>query len=360
MHAIDEIIEHAYKTTDFPALNFQTETWAKNRPLDGLRIIDASPIFRNTLTKYRALIAAGAQLSVGLTELFPHDPKIKKMLEEAGVPVVRNDEQTFDVDLILDNAGSFSAWSPRLGYVELTRSGAEKYAVAEKPVFFADGGRIKRIETCLGTGEGFYRAMEQLGYADWNGKKLLVFGSGKVGSGLVFYAKRKGAHVTVVSDPASATPLVRSRADAIIDFRDEPAVIAAVSDAFAVVSATGVCGAHDRGSLPEALAASSALLANMGVEDEFGPRVPATRVLGEKKSLNFFLEEPTHLRYIDATLALHNAGAVFLAKHAGTLASGLLTPPESVEEEILRITRERGIIAEEMKILGELEDGKKA
>lgn len=355
MQKINAVIESAYATSDFPALNFQTKTWAKTRPLAGLKLIDASPIFRNTLTKYRAMIAAGATLFVGLTDLFPHDAKTKKLLEDAGIPVVRNDGKTFDVDLILDNAGSFSAWRPRLGYVELTRSGAEKYANAGKPVFFADGGRIKRIETCLGTGEGFYRAMEQLGYSDWNGKNLIVFGSGKVGSGLVFYAKQKGACVTVISDPATATPLIRSRADAIIDFRNEAAAASAIARAFAVVSATGVCGAHDHGNIPEALVESSALLANMGVEDEFGPRVPAKRVLGWKKSLNFFLEEPTHLRYIDATLALHNAGAVFIAEHAGELASGLLTPPDSVEEEILRVTRECGVIAEEMKILGELE-----
>lgn len=355
MQKINAVIEHAYAASDFPALNFQTETWAKTRPLAGLSVIDSSPIFRNTLTKYRALLAAGAELYVGITDLFPHDPATKRLLEDAGIPVVRNDGERFEVDLILDNAGSFSAWEPRLGYVELTRSGAEKYAPANKPVFFADGGRIKRIETCLGTGEGFYRAMEQLGHSNWRGKKLVVFGSGKVGSGLVFYAKQKGAHVTVVSDPASATPLIRNRADEIIDFRDEPATTAAVKNAFAVVSATGVRNAHDRGALPAALVASSALLANMGVEDEFGPRVPANRVLGGKKSLNFFLEEPTHLRYIDATLALHNAGAVFIAEHAGKLAAGLITPPASVEEELIRVTKEHGVIAEEMKILCELE-----
>lgn len=354
MQKIDSLLERVYQKTDFPALNFQTESWEKTRPLAGLTLIDASPIFRNTLTKYRALIAAGARVFVGISDLFPHDPAIKKLLEESGIPVVRNDATPFPVDLILDNAGSFSAWQPRLGYVELTRSGAEKYAAATKPVFFADGGRIKRIETCLGTGEGFYRAMAQLGYSDWTGKKLIVFGSGKVGSGLVYYAKQKGAYVTVISDPASATPLIRARADALVDFRDEAQVISAIREAFAVVSATGVCGAHDHGSVPEALTASDALLANMGVEDEYGPRVPESRVLGNKKSLNFFLEEPTHLRYIDATLALHNAGAVFLAENAARLPGGLITPPDAIEDQILEVTRERGIIADEMSILREL------
>lgn len=53
-----------------------------------------------------------------------------------------------------------------------------------------------------------------------------------------------------------------------------------------------------------------ALIANMGVEDEFGPEVPAERVLNAKSPLNFVLEEPTHLKYIDPTMALDNYGAL--------------------------------------------------
>ena len=49
----------------------------------------------------------------------------------------------------------------------------------------------------------------------------------------------------------------------------------------------------------------------MGVEDEYGETFPADRVLNGKRPLNFLLEEPTQLRYIDATFALHRA----LAEH---------------------------------------------
>ena len=54
----------------------------------------------------------------------------------------------------------------------------------------------------------------------------------------------------------------------------------------------------------------------MGVEDEYGPNVPASRVLAEKKPLNFILEEPTHLKYIDASLALHAALGELLVREA--------------------------------------------
>ncbi|MBQ2731813.1 MAG: hypothetical protein IJF68_02030 [Opitutales bacterium] len=351
MKKIDEILASAYTEKDFPAAAYQTEIWAKTRPLEGLSVIEASPIFRNTMTKYRALIAAGARLTIGWREGIIYDAAVMELMREAGVPVVRWDDEPVEVDLILDNAGGFSAWKPRLGFAELTRSGVEKYRNSDRPVFLADGGRIKRIETFLGTGESFYRAMAQRGYADWAGKKLVIFGSGKVGSGLIYYAKQKGAYVVSVTDPATVTEKTRKRIDELVDFRDTEKTALAVADAFAAVTATGIRGALDRGNVPDALVASPALLANMGVEDEFGPRVPASRVLGEKRSLNFFLEEPTHLKYIDATLALHSAGAVYLAQNAGRLPSGIILPPDDIEDEILRITRERGCIADEMDFL---------
>ncbi|MBQ6705542.1 MAG: hypothetical protein IJN19_06040 [Opitutales bacterium] len=351
MKKINEILAAAYTEQDFPAAFHQTKLWAKTRPLEGLTVIEASPIFRNTMTKYRALVAAGARLIIGIRDGIIYDAAVVELMREAGFRIVRWDDTPFEVDLILDNAGGFSAWKPRLGFAELTRSGYEKYKNSDKPVFLADGGRIKRIETFLGTGESFYRAMAQRGYADWAGKKLVIFGSGKVGSGLIFYAKQKGAYVVSVTDPASVSEKTRERIDELVDFRDTAKTAQVVADAFAAVTATGICGALDRDGVPEALVASSALLANMGVEDEFGPRVPAERVLGEKRSLNFFLEEPTHLKYIDATLALHSAGAVYLAQNAGKLPSGIILPPADIEDEILRITRERGCIAEEMDFL---------
>ncbi len=351
MKKIDAILDAAYAEKDYPAAKYLSEIWSKTRPLEGLTIIEATPIFRNTMTKYRALIAAGARLMLGIRNGTLYDATVVELMREVGVPAVHSDDAPFEVDLILDNAGGFSAWRPRIGFAELTRSGVEKYKNSDKPVFLADGGKIKRIETFLGTGEGYFRAMAVRGFSNWAGKKLVIFGSGKVGSGLIFYAKRNGARTVVVSDPASVSPRTRALIDEHVDFRDIAGTRRAVADAFAVVTATGVLHALDHDDVPEALVASPALLANMGVEDEFGPRVPAARVLGEKRSLNFFLDEPTHLRYIDATLSLHSAGAVWLAQHAGTLPSGIIPPSETLEEELLRITRERGRITEEMKFL---------
>ena len=119
---------------------------------------------------------------------------------------------------------------------------------------------------------------------------------------------------------------------------------------------TGVKSALDRPQVVDALLASGAVLANMGVEDEYGPGVPANRVLAEKKPLNFILEEPTHLKYIDASLALHAALGELLVNEARCSdalagcqdARGPMDPPSELEQRILSMTMQDGLIGAEI------------
>lgn len=81
--------------------------------------------------------------------------------------------------------------------------------------------------------------MRQLGYNDWEGRKLVLFGCGNVGSGILFQAHIKGAEVTVVSDTECLNPDIKNYTADIIDYRDLPRITKALSDAYAVVTATG-------------------------------------------------------------------------------------------------------------------------
>lgn len=110
-------------------------------------------------------------------------------------------------------------------------------------------------------------------------------------------------------------------------------------------------------SVPEftqALLEGSAVLANMGVEDEYGEVVPVERVLNNKEALNFILEEPTHLKYIDASLALHAAlGERIMQEVMGVvvcedLATGTRNPPPDMEQRILLISMQQGVIGPEI------------
>ena len=395
---LSSVLDEAYLPNEYPALAALEDDWAVKRPFDGLRVLVATPIYRNTMTQYRALLAGGAKLLVGFWGM--NDGKIVEFLKDNCIPVVSPAEMLEAesrgefVDLVLDCAGSFAGLHPKIGFVELTRSGVQHYNGAKKPVYVADSGIVKRIETSLGTGDGYFRALEKLGYGEsFEGKRLLVFGSGKVGSGIALQGVRRGCNVTVVTDlsrsdaqnsansadsagaantsaaakastsansatPASETQEAMPAGDfsaillqngvEVVDCHDYEVVSSLIYASDFVVTATGVKNALASPELQEPLLSTMALLANMGVEDEYGEAIPAERVLNDKGPLNFILEEPTHLKYIDTSLALHAALAELLVQEAGKGCSGLRYPPEELEQRLLSIAIQDGIIGPEI------------
>ncbi len=348
--AMYEELRKVYRPDEFPALAEQIREWRAARPLAGRKVFDATPVFRNTMMKYVALLAAGAELTVGYGRGIPYDPETVERLRKFGVRVA--DSSAFDesCDVVLDCAGANADVKSKYGYVELTRSGMYRYRDCTQPVFLADDGRIKEIETALGTGDGFRRGMAHFGHGDFSGRNIVVFGCGKVGSGIVMYATGGGAKVTVIDDASRVKPPFGA---AIVDLNDRDGIDRAVRDAWCVVSATGIRGALAGKFDLAALAACPALIANMGVEDEFGPEIPAERVLNAKEPLNFVLEEPTHMKYIDPTMALDNYGAMELLTR--TLSPGLNRPSKLLEDKILNTVRASGSVAPE---LAKLEAGR--
>ena len=343
---IEEILAYAsrfYTPEEYPALRDQMDNWSRTAPFSGLSVLDATPVFANTLLKYLPLLCGGARLSVGIGELTPYDPEVLRLLKRWNIPV-DSPGNVPEYDVVSDCAGVFSGTASRFGYVELTRSGIYRYRDKNAPVFFADAGRIKFIETSLGTGDGYLRAMKGLGCV-FSGKSVLVFGGGKVGRGIAAYARGDGARVSVVELEARKMPL----GVGLVDGSDDRAVAAAIGYADFIVSATGIPGALSRHAA--AFCRSRALIANMGVEDEFGPEVPAGRVLNDKRPLNFILPEPTRLKYIDPTLALANVGALELVR--GRVGNGICEPSAGQEDDILAVVRKNGVINEELKILGD-------
>lgn len=335
-----------YRRSEYPALADQACRWRRSKPLAGLRVLDASPLFGNTLLKHRTLLAGGAVLSVAVAPHLPSDPAARAAVAALGVPIVNPRAPGMRFDVVLDCAGLHADVEATLGYVELTRSGGAAYRNCQRPVFWADDSSIKRIETGLGTGDGFFRALQQLGYGAFHGRTLVLFGYGKVGHGVVFRALEEGVAVTVVDAPGrlpSPRPGVTG-----ISRLDRAAVEDALRSAWCVASATGVRGALAAVLDPETLVRSRALLANLGVEDEFGDAVPEERVLNAKKPLNFLLQEPTRLRYIDPVFALHNAGALAL-REGRDLPAGLLQLSPALEARILAAVRRDGLIAAELQ-----------
>lgn len=321
---------------DYPALSAQSRRWAASGPLEGLRILCGTPLFLNTLAQFAALLEGGADLAVVYSDELGYDPAIPDFLAGIGLKTFHGAEEAAadgaPFDAVLDCSALNRRVPVRLGYCELTRSGVLLYEAdpPEKPVFAADSGRIKAIETVLGTGDGCLRGLRHMGF-DPMGKTVLLFGHGRVGRGIEYALKRAGADVRIV-DPAQGsffTPAILNGADLVI-------------------TATGVRDAL--APFARLLLDSGVLLVNMGADDEFGPDIPPERAVNNKRPVNFMLREPTATRYIDPTLALHNAGILELAHSAG--ASGILTPSEPLEDFILADVRAADVINDEINALG--------
>ena len=341
MKSLYNYISDFYQTDEFPALSEQLDFWSKTRPFEGIKILDATPVFRNTLVKYLALLTGGADLTVAIGEKIPADLTIFNMLPEFGICQATAENIKEHYDVIADCAGSFHTLTPRTGFVELTRSGLEYYKNSQFPVFSADSGLIKKLETVAGTGNGFVRALKKSGFGELAGKKILLFGCGKVGYGIASAALQEGCRVTIVDRTMRPIPAGADFTDA----SERQTVKKAINDAWCIVSATGIADALADHALD--FNNSSAIIVNMGVEDEFGPALPQQRVLNNKRPFNFILEEPTLIRYIDATMALNNYGIEILLN--SKLPSGISLPPEKLENKIIATILKAGLITNDVE-----------
>ena len=320
---------------DYPALAAQTARWRETRPLDGLRVLCGTPLFLNSLAQYAALLEAGAELAVVYSDELGYDPAIPDFLARIRLNLCHGAEEAAasgPFDAVLDCSALNRGASSRFGYCELTRSGVHVYESdpPDKPVFAADSGRIKSIETVLGTGDGCLRGLGHIGF-DPAGKNVLLFGHGRVGRGIEYALTQAGATVRIV-DPAQGrvvTPDLLDGADLVI-------------------SATGIL--HALEPYAALLIGSGALLVNMGADDEFGPGIPPERAVNRKRPVNFMLPEPTSTRYIDPTLALHNAGILELMHGNG--GPGIVAPSAPLEDAILADVRAAGVINDEIDALG--------
>ncbi len=336
------ILEH-YKLCEFPLLHRQWKKWAITKPLNGLHIIDSSPVFRNSCAKYAALLSAGAQLSLAISELMPHDKSIVAQLKSWGLPMLMAHEVSGSFDIVMDCAGTLAHVPANLGYVELTKSGTQHYSNCSKPVWLVDAGRIKQIETSLGTGAGFFRALNQLEISLPKDAHILVIGGGKVGTGIALHAYHNNYHVTIADISSIHLPHPNIH---FLHIHDAKVLTNAILNADCAVTATGKLHALENLIIPSPIVQSTTLLANMGVENEWGSQIPHKRILNNGLPINFILDDPTQMCFIDPPLALHNQGALELAQCH--VPAGLFTPPATLENKFLNYVATHGCIPHQL------------
>lgn len=293
-------------------INQQRKAWLDAKPWAGGTLYHNIPLTQNTLLKIEALALGGARVVVDWVKVVPPCPKALAILQQNTHPLITlakpNSVETFDWHL--DCCGELASKRPHRGAVELTQSGDEVYKSMplNYPVVSVNQSFLKELET-IGTGISCALAFEQLTDESIRHKKVVVLGCGKVGRGVVSALMQRKAKVTVVENNAALLTKLQKNGIEVIAFEDGAALNQLIACADVIVSATG----HANFVSTHILSGHFALegfehthLMNMGALDEFGTCFSKEAVLFDKQPVNFCLENPTVLAFIDPLLYAHS------------------------------------------------------
>lgn len=271
--------------------------YQKEKPFLGKKIVFNAHLTMSTLTQIEVLLSAGADLLVTLSDNLMVDEEAVGIIRRANIPVVRTDELSdYACFAALDCCGGLSGrMKPEVGVAELTRTGIPLYEKDEIPVVSVDDAEVKKLETYIGTADGFIRAFRVLTKHGVSHKQFIIFGYGKVGKGIVKVLLELDARVMVVDKEPKKIEQAK--------FDNVPAMLLSncknhLKDAFAVITATGVSHAISSAGLQREDFAD-AILVNMGSEDEWGENFSSHDVLFAKRPVNFYLKEPTRIKFLD-------------------------------------------------------------
>ena len=306
---------------DYPFLQQLSSTWTARRPLEGLRVLHNIPLTRETMLKLEPLYLAGADVTVTHLDLPGLEPKQEcvDLLREAGADVeIDHGRIQGEYDFALDCCAQIPAMekvSIRKGYVELTQSGTPVYSKLDTdlPVYSIDESKLKCLEAMFGTGEACVRAIRQFVDPTLKDRKFVLFGFGKAGRGITRYLSPEGARITVVD--ANDTHLEHAAAAGYETIRntDRQSVLEAINESFAVITATGHPSLIEEMFKPSEIAENVQLI-NMGADDEYGDSFSADRIIANKAPLNFMLDSPTIMYFIDPIFMAHNRLCEYILK----------------------------------------------
>lgn len=306
---------------DYPFLQELSRTWTERRPLEGLRVLHNIPLTRETMLKLEPLYRAGADVTVTHLDLPGLEPKQEcvDVLRDAGADVeIDHSKIQGEYDFALDCCAQIPAMekvSVRKGYVELTQSGTPVYSTlkTDLPVYSIDESKLKCLEGMFGTGEACARAIKQFVEPELKDRKFVIFGYGKVGRGIVRYLLPEGASITVVD--VNKTYLEQAAAAGLtaINASDKQKILEAINASFAVITATGHPNLIEEMFTPSEIADHVHLI-NMGADDEYGDSFTADRIVANKAPLNFMLDAPTTIFFIDPIFMAHNRLCEYILK----------------------------------------------
>ena len=352
-------IRRLYGPTAFlqaPCCSNLMKQWQINPPLQGYKAILNVHLTLATLILIDTLLASGLELSITCApDLVCHD-NIKQDLIKAGLRVIEYEDLTHyrdEFDIAFDcGAYMLHSLEPKFGFIELTHVPNEYYREAKKPTITIDKGLIKLLETTFGTGDGFLRGMEYL--MGKQGRKVtelnyLLFGFGKVGTGIMHCLRKAGVpnqQIVIVEKNSLLIENAHEMGYEALNVDTQQGVIRKIIPQIdCAVTATGEANAISP-SFKQKDFGSVETLVNMGTYNEWGPSFSEGRIINYKKPLNFMLEFPTAISYIDPVFATLASTALFRIKHPAILPNNY---PQTVVPEIEQPIVEYWVAANEQQ-----------
>ncbi len=298
---------------------------------------------------------------------------------------IPEEKKKYYYDVVYNCGAGMKSVLPR-GMVQLTHVSPDIYRTVPFPVITVDSSQTKSIETGLGTGDSFVRVVHHLiqqsvaalvlNWKAWNensphhqlylttllnlvqvdhlfsNNQFMIFGFGKVGKGIASAlesagVQKKNIFVVDISPKAYLEAMKQGYSGLFLNDRDPESIEKIkkiLPEMWAVITATGVEGAMSQ-HFSQNDFDRVVLLANMSTGDDFGLRFTADRILNRKKPVNFMLDYPTEVMYLDPIFALFLKAGEELLIHS-TLKNGLNRIDTALDQAVLTewITKQGGKI----------------
>ena len=308
----------------------------QKQPYRGLRILHNVPLYKNTLLKIEPLVVGGGIVTVTSPNFSSYDQEAVDLLESCQVSVeLDHSKIKDDYDFVLDAGGEFKELiTPRIGAAELTKSGEKIYSDPKitYPVINVDNSQLKQLETKLGTGDGLVRGLTFYLNDDFHGKAFVLFGYGKVGSGAALALKQYTSDITIVECDQDRILEAKEDGFDVLVNNDKQAIEKVLSNCYGVITATGKKGLITDYYSPELF--KHKVLSNLGIDDEYGSAFTNDEVLNNKQAINFRLDDPTEIKYMDPIFYAHNIVIDLIL--SGDFTPGLHPFPEDLDKSILQ------------------------
>ena len=329
---------HNYFTNkEAPFLFELRELMKEKQPYKGLKILHNIPITLESIIKIECLLLAGADVTVTGLKTLPPMQRALEILNDANVKInLQRDNLKDSFDIHLDCCAELTELNaPHFGAVELTQTGTHIYQKINLsyPVISVDDCQLKCLET-IGTGDAFVRAVQSLTNIQLTTKKIILFGYGKVGKGIINALKPYTDDIVIVEKDEKVEELIKNDVskNKIISFSNIQSIKQELKNTFCAVTATGIVNLISEHFTKEDFA--GVYLANMGAGDEFGPKFSSHDVLFEKLPINFSLQFPTKMQYLDPIFYAHNTSIDLLI--ANKISLGYMAFPADLSIDILR------------------------